>query len=72
MQFGLIEMWYAMGYVAKFVAILLISLSIITLYLFVERLIVFARAKSSDSCQQEGIPGQPSGPDNRSRNQGVH
>jgi len=46
MQFGLIEMWYAMGYVAKFVAILLISLSIITLYLFVERLIVFARAKS--------------------------
>ncbi len=46
MQFGLLEMWHAMGYVAKSVAILLIALSIITLYLFVERQIVFARAKS--------------------------
>ena len=46
MQFGLIEMWEAMGVVAKSVAILLIGLSIITLYLFVERQIVFARARS--------------------------
>lgn len=46
MQFGMLEMWHAMGYVAKSVAILLIFLSIITLYLFVERQIVFARAKS--------------------------
>jgi biopolymer transport protein ExbB/TolQ len=45
MQFGLMEMWHAMGYVAKAVAIILISLSIITLYLFVERQLVFARAK---------------------------
>lgn len=46
MQFGLIEMWNEMGYVAKSVAIILIGLSIITLYLFVERQIVFTRAKS--------------------------
>lgn len=46
MQFGLIEMWNEMGYVAKGVAILLIALSIITLYLFVERQIVFARARA--------------------------
>lgn len=45
MQFGLMEMWHAMGYVAKAVAIILISLSIITLYLFVERQLVFAKAK---------------------------
>jgi biopolymer transport protein ExbB/TolQ len=46
MQFGLIEMWQAMGAVAKAVAIILISLSILTLYMFVERQIVFARARS--------------------------
>ncbi|MDH4273277.1 MAG: MotA/TolQ/ExbB proton channel family protein [Candidatus Aminicenantes bacterium] len=48
MQFGLIEMWNAMGAVAKSVAILLIALSIISLYLFIERQLVFrkARAKS--------------------------
>ena len=46
MQFGLMEMWHAMGLLAKSVAILLFSLSIITLYLFVERQIVFAKAKS--------------------------
>jgi biopolymer transport protein ExbB/TolQ len=46
MQFGLIEMWQAMGVVAKSVAIILISLSILTLYMFVERQIVFARARS--------------------------
>jgi len=48
MQFGLIEMWNAMGPVAKAVAILLIALSIISLYLFIERQLVFrkARAKS--------------------------
>lgn len=45
MQFGLIEMWQAMGAVAKTVAIILIILSIITVYLFIERLITFARAK---------------------------
>lgn len=48
MQFGLIEMWTAMGPVAKAVAILLIALSIVSLYLFIERQLVFrkARAKS--------------------------
>lgn len=46
MQFGLLEMWHAMGYVAKAVAIILMALSVITLYLFVERQIVFARAKA--------------------------
>ncbi len=45
MQFGLLEMWNAMGAVAKTVAILLIFLSIITIYLFIERQIVFAKAR---------------------------
>jgi biopolymer transport protein ExbB/TolQ len=46
MQFGLIEMWQAMGPVAKAVAILLIALSIISLYLFIERQLVFRRART--------------------------
>ena len=46
MQFGLIEMWQAMGAVAKTVAILLIGLSIISIYLFIERQIVFFRARN--------------------------
>ncbi len=46
MQFGLLEMWQAMGAVAKTVAIILIFLSIITIYMFIERLLVFARAKN--------------------------
>jgi len=46
MQFGLIEMWQAMGFVAKSVAIILIGLSIISLYLFIERQLVFFRARS--------------------------
>ncbi len=46
MQFGLLEMWHAMGAIAKGVAILLVSLSIISLYLFIERQLVFARART--------------------------
>jgi biopolymer transport protein ExbB/TolQ len=46
MQFGLIEMWQAMGPVARGVSILLIALSIISLYLFVERQLVFRKARS--------------------------
>jgi biopolymer transport protein ExbB/TolQ len=46
MQFGLIEMWAAMGPVAKAVAIILIALSIVSLYLFIERQLVFRRARS--------------------------
>lgn len=46
MQFGLIEMWQAMGAVAKTVAFLLIALSIISLYLFIERQLVFRKARS--------------------------
>ena len=45
MQFGLIEMWTAMGAVAKTVAILLIGLSIVSLYLFIERQMTFAKAR---------------------------
>jgi len=47
MQFGLLEMWAAMGAVAKTVAIILIGLSIITIYMFIERLLVFSRAKKT-------------------------
>ena len=46
MQFGLIEMWQAMGYMAKSVAISLIFLSVVAIYLFVERQIVFTKAKT--------------------------
>jgi len=46
MQFGLLEMWQAMGPVARAVSILLIALSIVSLYLFVERQLVFRRARS--------------------------
>ena len=45
MQFGLIEMWHAMGVVAKTVAIILIFFSVVTIYLFIERQLVFARAR---------------------------
>ncbi|MDD8021066.1 MAG: MotA/TolQ/ExbB proton channel family protein [Acidobacteriota bacterium] len=45
MQFGLIEMWQQMGAVAKTVAIILIALSIITIYLFIERQLAFSRAR---------------------------
>ncbi len=45
MQFGLLEMWTAMGAVAKTVAILLIAMSIITIYMLIERLLVFQRAR---------------------------
>ena len=46
MQFGLMEMWTAMAFMAKAVSILLIILSIISIYYFIERQVVFARAKS--------------------------
>ncbi|MGC8892344.1 MAG: MotA/TolQ/ExbB proton channel family protein [Candidatus Saccharicenans sp.] len=45
MQFGLIEMWQSMGVVAKTVASILILLSIITIYLFIERQLTFSRAR---------------------------
>ncbi len=45
MQFGLIEMWQAMGPVAKAVAIILISLSIVSLYMFIERQMTFQKAR---------------------------
>ncbi len=47
MQFGLIEMWQAMGAVAKLVAIILISFSVITIYLFIERQLAFSKARKS-------------------------
>jgi biopolymer transport protein ExbB/TolQ len=47
MQFGLMEMWTAMGAVAKTVAIILIFMSIVSIYMFIERLLVFARAKKT-------------------------
>ncbi len=45
MQFGLIEMWQSMGAVAKTVAISLIFLSVIALYLFIERILFFSRTR---------------------------
>jgi biopolymer transport protein ExbB/TolQ len=46
MQFGLIEMWQQMGAVAKTVAFILIILSIISIYFFIERMMTFNRAKA--------------------------
>jgi len=46
MQFGLIEMWVAMGAVAKTVAIILIALSVLSIYYFIERQITFAKARN--------------------------
>ena len=45
MQFGLIEMWQAMGIVARTVSLILISLSILSIYFFIERQLTFSRAK---------------------------
>jgi biopolymer transport protein ExbB/TolQ len=57
MQFGLLEMWAAMGTVAKTVAIVLIGLSIITIYMFIERLLVFSRAKKKSREVAEKLAG---------------
>jgi len=46
MEFGLVQMWNQMGAVAKGVAILLFFLSIVTLYLFIERQLVYAKARN--------------------------
>jgi biopolymer transport protein ExbB/TolQ len=46
MQWGLVEMWGLMAPLAKGVAILLMTLSVISLYLFIERQLVFYRAKT--------------------------
>jgi len=47
MQFDLITMWVSMSPLAKGVAILLIGLSIISLYMFIERMLSYSRAKST-------------------------
>jgi biopolymer transport protein ExbB/TolQ len=54
MEWGLVEMWGLMAPLAKGVAILLMILSIISLYLFIERQLVFykARAKSKKVAPQ--------------------
>jgi biopolymer transport protein ExbB/TolQ len=46
MQLGLIEMWQQMGSVAKTVAFILIFLSILSIYFFIERMMTFNRAKN--------------------------
>jgi len=46
MQFSLVELWHSMGLPVKFVAALLVFLSILTIYLFIERQIIFRKAKS--------------------------
>jgi biopolymer transport protein ExbB/TolQ len=46
MQFGLIEMWQAMGTVAKAVAFILIALSIVSLYMFIERILTYRKART--------------------------
>jgi biopolymer transport protein ExbB/TolQ len=46
MEWGLIEMWGMMAGLAKGVAILLMGLSVISLYLFIERQLVFYKAKT--------------------------
>ena len=45
MQFGLVEMWQSMGGLAKAVGIILVFLSIVSIYFFIERNLVFAKAR---------------------------
>jgi biopolymer transport protein ExbB/TolQ len=47
MQFGLLEMWQAMGAVAKAVSFLLIALSVVSLYMLIERSLTYRKAKST-------------------------
>jgi len=46
MQMGLLDMWAEMGTIARAVAIILMFLSVVSIYLFIERQIVFFRAKN--------------------------
>ncbi|UCE43266.1 MAG: MotA/TolQ/ExbB proton channel family protein [Candidatus Aminicenantes bacterium] len=46
MQMGLMDMWAEMGTIARAVAILLMFLSVLAIYLFIERQIVFFRARN--------------------------
>jgi len=45
MQFGLMQMWNEMALMARTVSIILIFLSVVSIYLFIERQLVFARAR---------------------------
>lgn len=45
MQFGLIQMWNEMAWLARSVSIILIFLSVVSIYLFIERQLVFAKAR---------------------------
>ena len=46
MQMGLMDMWAEMGTIARSVALILMFLSVVAIYLFIERQIVFFRARS--------------------------
>lgn len=45
MQFGLVEIWHSMGLPVKIVAVLLMFFSILTIYTFIERQIIYAKSK---------------------------
>jgi len=46
MQFDLVSMWQSMSPLAKGVAFILIFLSIVSLYMFIERMLSYSRAKN--------------------------
>jgi len=46
MQFGLVEMFQAMSVLAKIVSFILIGLSVISIYLLIERTMFYAKAKN--------------------------
>ena len=46
MQMGLMDMWAEMGTIARSVALILMFLSVLSIYLFIERQIVFFRARN--------------------------
>jgi len=46
MQLGFLEMWNQMGTVAKAVSFILIFLSVLSVYFFIERMMTFNRAKN--------------------------
>jgi biopolymer transport protein ExbB/TolQ len=46
MQMGLMDMWAEMGTIARAVALILMFLSVVSIYLFIERQIVYFRART--------------------------
>ncbi len=56
MQFGLVEMFQAMSVLAKIVSFILIGLSVISIYLLIERTMFYAKAKNLSKAAARSSP----------------